>query len=88
MGRQFLSGDRVRIEAGDYSGKLGIVIPRRSINFSHGRSGSIPQIEGAKEPLGIHDLLVRLDNGKVVAMPKELLSQILAGEYPLTSRVA
>jgi hypothetical protein len=88
MGRQFQSGHRVQIEAGDYSGKLGIVVPRRSITYTHGRNGSIPHIEGAKGPLRFHDLLVRLDNGKVVAVPKEALSAVLVGEYPLTSRVA
>jgi hypothetical protein len=88
MSRQILSGDRVRVEAGDYFGKLGIVVPRRSIEYTHGRNGSIPRIEGATEPLGIHDLLVRLDDGNVVVVPKESLSKILEGEYPLTARVA
>jgi hypothetical protein len=85
---QFHSGDRVRIETGDYAGKLGIVVARRSISYTHTRKGSIPNIEGASGPLGINDLLVRLDNGKIVAIVKDRLSKILVGEYPLTLRVA
>lgn len=85
---QFHSGDRVRVEAGDYSGKLGIVVARRSISYTHCRRGSIPHIEGADSPLRINDVLVRLDNGKIVAVGKERLSKILVGEYPITLRVA
>ena len=88
MGHQLQSGDRVRIHSGEYSGKLGIVVPRRSITYTHGPKGSIPHIEGAAAPLGFHDQLVRLDNGKTVAIPSGRLFRIDGGEYPLTSRVA
>jgi hypothetical protein len=88
MGQKFLSGDRVKIEAGDYAGKHGVIVPRRSITFADSRKGAIPQIEGAKGPLGIHDLLVRLDNGTPVSVPKNHLSKITDGEYPLSIRVA
>jgi hypothetical protein len=88
MGRQFQSGDRVHVESGEHIGKFGIVLARRSITYTHGRMGSIPQIEGADGPLRFHDQLVRLDNGKTVAIPSDELSKIVGGEYPLTPRVA
>jgi hypothetical protein len=88
MGQSFLSGDRVGIESGEYAGKLGIIVARRGITYTDSPRGSIPQIEGATEPLRIHDQLVRLDNGKIVAVPKDRLSKIVGGEYPLVVRVA
>jgi hypothetical protein len=83
MKERFLSGDRVRIESGEFAGKFGIVVPRRSINFVDSRKGAIPEIDGAKAPLGIHDMLVRLDNGRIVPVPAEQLSEVIQGEYPL-----
>ncbi len=88
MGQSFQSGDQVSIDAGDYSGKLGVIVPRRSITYTHSRKGSIPQIEGATGPLHINDMLVRLDTGKIVAIPKDQLSKKSGGEYPLVVRVA
>jgi hypothetical protein len=81
--QRLYNGDRVGIDSGEHAGKHGVVIPRLSINFTHSRRGSIPQIEGATSPLGIHDILVRLDNGKTVAIPKNQLSKVDGGEYPL-----
>jgi hypothetical protein len=87
MKERFLSGDRVRIDAGKFAGKFGVVVPRRSINFIDSRRGAIPQIDGAKGPLGIHDMLVRLDSGKIVPVPAERLSEVVDGEYPLVASV-
>ena len=64
MGQKLQAGDRVSIDGGEHAGKRGTIVPRLSIPFTHCRRGSIPQIDGAQEPLGIHDHLVRLDNGK------------------------
>ncbi len=55
-----------------------------SIPFTHCRRGSIPQIDGAQEPLGIHDHLVRLDNGTVVAIDQDRLTKRLEEDHPLT----
>ena len=87
MKERFLSGDRVRIESGEFAGKFGIVVPRRSINFIDSRWGAIPQIDGAKEPLGIHDMLVRLDSGRIVPVAADQLSEVVDGEYPLVAGV-
>jgi hypothetical protein len=83
MKQRFLSGDRVRIESGEFAGKFGIVVPRRSINFVDSRWGAIPEIDGAKGPLGVHDMLVRLDNGRIVPVPVDQLCEVVQGEYPL-----
>lgn len=88
MGQRFHSGDRVSVAAGDYSGKLGVIVPRRILTHPDSRSGSIPQIEGAKGTLRIKDMLVRLDNGKIVVIPKDHLSKRAGEEYPLIDRVA
>ena len=84
MGLKFGSGDRVMIGAGEHAGKRGSVVPRLAIDFTHCRRGSIPHIEGAKEPLGIHDELVRLDNGKIVAVHEDHLTRRADEDYPLT----
>lgn len=84
MRQNFRSGDRVSIDAGEHAGKRGSVVPRLSIQFTHGLRGSIPQIEGAKEPLGIHDHLIRLDNGTIVAVHKDRLTKRPEDDYPLT----
>jgi hypothetical protein len=84
MGQKLQAGDRVSIEGGELAGKRGTIIPRLSISFTHGRHGSIPQIEGATEPLGIHDQLVRLDNGKVVAIHQDRLTKKPGDDHPLT----
>ncbi len=84
MVEQFHSGDRVSIDAGELAGKRGTIVPRLSIPFTHCRRGSIPQIDGAQEPLGIHDHLVRLDNGKVVAIHQDRLTKRPEEDHPLT----
>jgi hypothetical protein len=83
MGQRFFPGDRVAVDSGDHSGKRGIVVPRRSVEYTDTRRGAIPQVEGANSPLGIRDVLVRLDCGKIVPIPSHHLSQPADGEYPL-----
>ncbi len=84
MAEKFHAGDRVSIDAGELAGKRGTIVPRLSIPFTHCRRGSIPQIDGAQEPLGIHDHLVRLDNGKVVAIHQDRLTRRPEEDHPLT----
>jgi hypothetical protein len=84
MADKYQAGDRVSIDAGEFTGKRGTIVPRLSIPFTHGRRGSIPQIDGAQEPLGIHDHLVRLDNGKVVAIHQDRLTKRHEEDHPLT----
>ncbi len=88
MATRFLSGDRVSIESGDYAGKLGVIVPRRAIDYQETLRGAIPRVEGSHGPLGWHEMLVCLDSGKVVRVPAEHLAKRLDGEYPLIFRAA